>query len=61
MRIWKLKDEHREVNDLDPQDLVAVEMGDKVLYTQESGTYDLAPAECGLPTTDMWDLIVEDV
>lgn len=58
MRVWKLKDEYRDVNNLDPQDFVAVEMGDKVLFIQESGTYDLASVECGLPTADMWDLIV---
>ncbi len=59
MRVWKLRDEFREANDLDPQDFVCIEMGDHVLFIQESGTYDLAHKDCGLPTADMWDLIVE--
>lgn len=58
MRIWKLKDEYREANNLDHQDFVAIEMGDKVLFIQESGTYDLAPVDCGLPTDSMWERII---
>lgn len=56
MRVWKLKDEHRGPND----DFVCIEMGDMTLFIQESGTYDLVPSECGLPTDGMWDLIVDE-
>jgi len=59
MRIWKLKDEHRNVNDTLLHDLVCIEMGDELLFIQEEGTYDLAPAYDGLPTDGMWDLIVD--
>lgn len=32
MRIWKLKDEHRNVDNMLPHDLVCIEMGDELLF-----------------------------
>ena len=58
MRIWKLKDEFRNINDLHPQDFVCIEIGDKLLFVQESGTYDLASVDCGLPIDNMWEMII---
>ncbi len=59
MKIWKLKDEHR--GPLHPQDLVCVELdGHRLLFIQERGTFDVALADDGLPTEDMWELIADD-
>lgn len=60
MRIWKLKDEHREgKGNLLPHDLICCEMGNLLLFIQEEGTYDVCDADMGLPTDGMWDLIAE--
>lgn len=61
MRIWKLKDEYRNTSRHESlHDLVCIEMGDRLLFIHEEGTYDVSPIDTGLPTVGMWDLIADD-
>jgi len=61
MRIWKLKDQFRsDLRYESPHDLICIEMGDRLLFIQEEGTYDVSPVDTGLPTENMWDVIADD-